>query len=70
MPKEMIILALMDGLSQAAVLFLVALGMTLVFGVMNIVNMAHGSFYALGGYMAASLGLGSNVSKWVIPPAM
>ena len=57
MPKEMIILALMDGLSQAAVLFLVALGMTLVFGVMNIVNMAHGSFYALGGYMAASLGL-------------
>ena len=57
MPKEMIILALMDGLSQAAVLFLVALGMTLVFGVMNIVNMAHGSFYALGGYMAASLGI-------------
>jgi branched-chain amino acid transport system permease protein len=57
MSKEMIILALMDGLSQAAVLFLVALGMTLVFGVMNIVNMAHGSFYALGGYMAASLGL-------------
>lgn len=57
MPQEMIILALMDGLSQAAVLFLVALGMTLVFGVMNIVNMAHGSFYALGGYMAASLGL-------------
>ena len=57
MPKEMIVLALMDGLSQAAVLFLLALGMTLVFGVMNIVNMAHGSFYALGGYMAASLGL-------------
>ncbi len=57
MSKEMIILALMDGLSQAAVLFLVALGMTLVFGVMNIVNIAHGSFYALGGYMAASLGL-------------
>ena len=57
MSKEMIVLALMDGLSQAAVLFLVALGMTLVFGVMNIVNMAHGSFYALGGYMAASLGL-------------
>jgi branched-chain amino acid transport system permease protein len=57
MSEEMIILALMDGLSQAAVLFLVALGMTLVFGVMNIVNMAHGSFYALGGYMAASLGL-------------
>jgi ABC-type branched-subunit amino acid transport system permease subunit len=42
-------LAVLDGLSYAALLFLVALGMTLVFGVMNIVNMAHGSFYALGG---------------------
>ena len=57
MPQELYILAILDGLSYAAVLFLVALGMTLVFGVMNIINMAHGSFYALGGYMAASLGL-------------
>ncbi len=57
MPQELYILAVLDGLSYAALLFLVALGMTLVFGVMNIINMAHGSFYALGGYMAASLGL-------------
>ena len=57
MPQELYILAILDGLSYAAVLFLVALGMTLVFGVMNIINMAHGSFYALGGNMAASLGL-------------
>ncbi|MCM0044962.1 MAG: branched-chain amino acid ABC transporter permease, partial [Burkholderiaceae bacterium] len=59
MPQELYILAVLDGLSYAALLFLVALGMTLVFGVMNIINMAHGSFYALGGYMAASLGLGA-----------
>ncbi len=57
MPQDLYLLAVMDGLSYAALLFLVALGMTLVFGVMNIINMAHGSFYALGGYMAASLGL-------------
>jgi branched-chain amino acid transport system permease protein len=57
MPLELFIPAIMDGLSYAAVLFLVALGMTLVFGVMNIINMAHGGFYALGGYMAASLGM-------------
>ena len=57
MPQDLYILAILDGLSYAALLFLVALGMTLVFGVMNIVNMAHGSFYALGGYMAATLGL-------------
>ena len=57
MSQDIYILAVLDGLSYAALLFLVALGMTLVFGVMNIVNMAHGSFYALGGYMAATLGL-------------
>lgn len=56
MPQELYALAVLDGLSYAALLFLVALGMTLVFGVMNIINMGHGSFYALGGYMAASLG--------------
>ena len=57
MSQDLYILAILDGLSYAALLFLVALGMTLVFGVMNIINMAHGSFYALGGYMAASLGI-------------
>lgn len=51
------LLAVMDGLSYASLLFLVALGMTLVFGVMRILNMAHGSVYAFGGYVAASIGL-------------
>lgn len=52
-----LLLALMDGITQAAVLFLVALGMTLIFGVMRILNIAHGSFFAFGGYAAASAGL-------------
>lgn len=57
MTQQLFLLATLDGLSYAALLFLVALGMTLVFGVMHILNMAHGSMYAFGGYAAASLGL-------------
>ena len=44
----------LDGLIQASWLFIVALGLTLVFGVLKILNIAHGSFYALGAYVAAS----------------
>jgi branched-chain amino acid transport system permease protein len=56
MSGSLIILALADGLTQAALLFLVALGLTLIFGVMRILNVAHGSLYAFGGYAAASVG--------------
>ena len=46
---------LVDGISYASWLFIVALGLTLVFGVLKILNIAHGSFYALGAYAAASV---------------
>jgi len=42
-----------DGLVYAAYLFLVAVGLTLIFGVMKILNVTHGSFYAFGAYGAA-----------------
>jgi branched-chain amino acid transport system permease protein len=45
---------LVDGLIYASWLFVVALGMTLVFGVLKILNIAHGSLYAVGAYAAAS----------------
>jgi branched-chain amino acid transport system permease protein len=45
---------LIDGLTYASWLFIVALGLTLVFGVLKILNIAHGSFYALGAYASAS----------------
>jgi branched-chain amino acid transport system permease protein len=45
---------LIDGFIYASWLFLVAAGLTVIFGVMRILNMAHGSFYALGAYAAAS----------------
>lgn len=44
-----------DALVYASWLFIVSLGLTLVFGVLKILNMAHGSLYALGAYAAASL---------------
>ncbi|MGH1360307.1 MAG: branched-chain amino acid ABC transporter permease [Burkholderiaceae bacterium] len=44
-----------DGLIYAGWLFIVSVGLTLVFGVLNILNMAHGSLYAIGAYSAATV---------------
>ncbi len=56
--STLILLAVLDGLAYAALVFMVAVGLTMIFGVMRILNVAHGSFYALGAYTAATLGLG------------
>jgi len=45
---------MLDGLNYAAWLFLVAVGLTLIYGVMRILNIAHGAFYAIGAYACAS----------------
>ncbi len=45
----------LTGLSQASTLFLIASGLSIIFGVTRIVNFAHGSFYMLGAYTAYSL---------------
>lgn len=50
-----LIAVLADGIVYGSWLFLIAVGLTLIYGVMNILNMAHGSLYALGAYAAASL---------------
>lgn len=49
------VLALFDGIAYAALVFIVALGLTLIFGVMRILNVAHGSLYAIGAYATVSL---------------
>ena len=49
------VVILLDGILYAAVLFLVAAGLTLVYGVMRILNIAHGSLYALGAYTGTFL---------------
>ncbi|CAM3227170.1 branched-chain amino acid ABC transporter permease [Paracoccus nototheniae] len=55
MNLTLFLLALFDGISYAALIFIVALGLTLIFGVMRILNVAHGSLYAIGAYATASL---------------
>src|SRR5215475_9084478 len=44
----------LNGLQFGLPLFLLAAGLTLVFGIMDLVNLAHGSFYMLGAYFAAT----------------
>jgi len=64
---------LVGGVFHAAVLFLVAAGLQLVFGVQKIVNLACGSFYALGAYFGVSfVGYVSaaGLSPWLIMPAL
>lgn len=46
------IIQIMSGLTMATLLFLVASGLTLIFGVGNVFNFAHGSFYMVGAYLA------------------
>ena len=49
------LIQIFNGLSYGALLFLVASGLSLIFGVMRIVNLSHGSYFLLGGYVALSV---------------
>ncbi|HEB51455.1 MAG TPA: branched-chain amino acid ABC transporter permease [Desulfobulbus sp.] len=56
MPCQMFILEqLLNGLQLGVMLFLMSAGLTLVFGIMRVINLAHGSFYMLGAYVAATV---------------
>jgi branched-chain amino acid transport system permease protein len=69
----------LDGVTFAGLLFIVASGFSLIFGLMRVVNMAHGAFYLLGGYIAyevqqrmtgSGFGLQSgevSTLEWVVP---
>ena len=52
---EAIVIQFLTGLAGASALFLVACGLSIIFGVTRIVNFAHGSFYMLGAYLAVTL---------------
>ena len=49
------LIQVLNGVQQGMLLFLVASGLTLIFGIMGIINLAHGSFYMVGAYLAFSL---------------
>lgn len=55
MDSRQFLLLLLNGISFGALLFLLSSGFTLIFGLMRIVNLAHGSFYLLGGYIGLTL---------------
>lgn len=73
MSFDTIVLAVCDGVAYASLVFLVAVGLTFIFGVLGVLNIAHGSFYALGAYMAVSLGLALvklGYNPWLTFPAL
>jgi len=55
MGLTLILSQLLNGLQYGVLLFLLAAGLTLVFGIMSFVNLAHGSLYMLGAYFAATV---------------
>src|ERR1700682_1402255 len=70
----------LNGITLAALFFVVSAGFTLIFGLMCVVNMAHGSLYLLAGYIASTIqtnnyGVSSNllsgnpasVTSWIVP---
>jgi branched-chain amino acid transport system permease protein len=50
---DTLIIQILNSIFYAAVLFLISAGLSLIYGVMRIVNLAHGTFYALGAYVSA-----------------
>lgn len=57
MSASLVLAQLLNGLQYGVMLFLLAAGLTLVFGIMSFVNLAHGSLYMLGAYAAAVVGV-------------
>ena len=62
---------MLNGLQFGLMLFLLAAGLTLVFGIMDMINLAHGSLYMVGAYLIASIAQATG-SFWmaaVVTPA-
>ena len=61
------LIQLLNSIQYGLLLFLLASGLTLVFGIMGVINMAHGSFYMIGAYLAYWLALRTG-SLWLAIP--
>jgi branched-chain amino acid transport system permease protein len=64
---------LIDGITYASWLFLVSAGITFIFGVLRILNVAHGSLYAIGAYLGATFVLrfaGQSQQSWTTLPLL
>jgi branched-subunit amino acid ABC-type transport system permease component len=58
----------LNGLQFGLLLFLLAAGLTLVFGIMDMVNLAHGSLYMVGAYFAATFVALCSAPSWRSAP--
>jgi branched-chain amino acid transport system permease protein len=70
---EFLIPLVVDGLAAAAVIFFIAVGLSLIFSVLKILNVAHGAFYSIGAYVAVMLGmwgLSKGLSPYVSLPLL
>ena len=54
---------IINGLAIGVAVVLMALGLTIIFGLLDVINMAHGEFYAIGAYVAVAL-LGAGITFW------
>ena len=61
----LIVEQLLNGLQFGLMLFLLAAGLTLVFGIMDMINLAHGSLYMIGAYLAATLRRRRPARSWL-----
>jgi len=52
---DLVLIQILNGLQYGLLIFLAASGLTLIFGIMGIINLSHGSFYMLGAYLALTL---------------
>ena len=70
MDAATLVVHLLNALLYASVMFLIAGGLSLIYGVMRIVNLAHGNLYAFGAYVTAwavgrALGTATEASLWM-----
>lgn len=56
---------MITGLALGVAVVLVAIGLTIIFGLLDVINMSHGEFYAVGAYLALALGA-SGISFWLL----
>jgi branched-chain amino acid transport system permease protein len=61
------LIQILNGVQYGLLLFLLASGLTLIFGIMGVINLAHGSFYMMGAYLAYWLA-GTTGSLWLAIP--
>lgn len=66
---QQLVFALFNGVASGMVIFLVAAGVTLIFGILKIINFSHGAFFMLGAYVAYSLTGDSIGSTWMLVEA-